>query len=128
MVNEKNYDVMMQHEVEAGGQNFRIDCAIIPNIPISNAVRKRGLKVRAVAIELDGHEFHERTKEQVAYRNQRDRWLLANSWVVLHFSGSELHRQPVECVFHAARHANQLIVELRQAVIDKGGYEDIYEL
>lgn len=45
-----------------------------------------------VAIELDGHEFHEKTKEQVTYRNTRDRRLQALGWTVLHFSGSELFK------------------------------------
>jgi uncharacterized protein DUF559 len=51
-----------------------------------------------IAVELDGHDFHERTKEQVAYRNMRDRRLQADGWTVLHISGSELWRAPLDRV------------------------------
>lgn len=45
-----------------------------------------------VAIELDGHDFHERTKEQVARDRSRDRDLSARGWRVARWTGSELHR------------------------------------
>ena len=48
------------------------------------------------------------------------------SWEVLHFSGSELNQRPVECVHQAASHGRRLAVQMVQAVIDKGGYEDMY--
>jgi very-short-patch-repair endonuclease len=51
-----------------------------------------------IAIELDGHEFHERTKQQVELRNVRDRELGDAGWIVLHFSGSEFHRDPLRCI------------------------------
>ena len=57
-----------------------------------------GVPVAKIAVEVDGHDFHERTREQVVARNQRDRDLQADGWTVLHFSGSEIHRQPEECV------------------------------
>lgn len=49
---------------------------------------------RGVVVELDGHDFHERTPEQVMLRDQRDRDLIAANYVVLHFSGTEMHRHP----------------------------------
>lgn len=49
-------------------------------------------------VELDGHDFHERTKAQVAHRNKRDRHLTALGWTVLHFSGSEFHADPMAVI------------------------------
>lgn len=72
-----------QYHVSIPGGTYRLDAAV-PETKI--------------AIELDGHEFHERTKEQVAYRNRRDRDLQAAGWTVLHFSGSELLRNPIAAV------------------------------
>lgn len=57
-----------------------------------------GIRFQNIAIELDGHEFHERTKEQVTDRNQRDRSLQQAGWTVFHFSGSELVKDPERCV------------------------------
>lgn len=41
-------------------------------------------------IECDGHDFHEKTKEQVAYDKQRERYLVSKGYKVLRFSGSEI--------------------------------------
>lgn len=50
-------------------------------------------------VECDGHEFHERTKEQAAHDKRRDRYLAAEGYRVLRFAGSEIFADPN----HAAR-------------------------
>lgn len=50
-----------------------------------------------VAIECDGHDFHERTKEQAARDRARDRELQSRGYLVLRFTGSELYRDPWKC-------------------------------
>lgn len=50
-----------------------------------------------LVIECDGHEFHEKTKEQVEKRNDRDMDLKSAGYDVLHFSGSQIYRHPIEC-------------------------------
>ena len=50
-----------------------------------------------LAIETDGHDFHERTKEQAARDRSRDRAFTADGWKVLRFTGSELHRSVESC-------------------------------
>jgi len=50
-----------------------------------------------VAIECDGHEFHERTKEQAARDKSRDRALAADGVIVLRFTGSEIWHNTWEC-------------------------------
>ena len=39
-----------------------------------------------VVIECDGHDFHEKTKEQVAYDKKRERFLTSNGYIVLRYS------------------------------------------
>jgi very-short-patch-repair endonuclease len=73
-----------QHEVEARGNHYRLDFAFIGD----------GVKV---AVELDGHEFHERTPEQVEKRNGRDADLQSLGWTVIHFSGRQVLRNPEAC-------------------------------
>lgn len=41
-------------------------------------------------IECDGHDFHEKTKEQAKYDKQRERYLVSLGYKVLRFSGSEI--------------------------------------
>lgn len=48
-------------------------------------------------IECDGHDFHERTKEQAAKDRSRDRELTALGYRVLRFTGSEIWRDPWGC-------------------------------
>lgn len=50
-----------------------------------------------IAIECDGHDFHEKTKEQAAKDKRRDRDLLASDIPVMRFTGSEIFRDPHGC-------------------------------
>jgi very-short-patch-repair endonuclease len=51
-----------------------------------------------VIVECDGHDFHERTKEQAARDKERDRILQTQGFYVLRFTGSEVYRNPAKCV------------------------------
>ena len=55
-----------------------------------------------VAVECDGHDFHERTKQQAAHDKSRDRFLLEQGWPVMRFTGSEIHKNAPAC-------ANQVV-------------------
>lgn len=51
-----------------------------------------------LAVELDGHDFHERTKEQAKRDKSRDRDLNRLGWRVLRFTGSEVFGDAERCV------------------------------
>ena len=51
-----------------------------------------------VVVECDGHDFHERTKEQARKDRRRDRELQAKGYLVLRYTGSEVWRDPWGCV------------------------------
>lgn len=55
-------------------------------------------EMQHVVIECDGHEFHERTKEQAARDRARDRAMIAKGYHVLRFTGSEIHRNGPKCL------------------------------
>lgn len=50
-----------------------------------------------VAVECDGHDFHDKTKEQAARDKSRDRDLLAHGVMVMRFTGSELWADACAC-------------------------------
>jgi very-short-patch-repair endonuclease len=50
-----------------------------------------------VVIECDGHDFHERTKEQAMRDRRRDRDLQAKGYLVLRFTGAEIYRNAWQC-------------------------------
>jgi hypothetical protein len=52
---------------------------------------------RSLVAECDGHDFHERTKEQAARDRARDRGVAAKGYDVFRFTGSELWRDPMGC-------------------------------
>lgn len=104
-----------QHEVEVEGRGYRLDIVFEVSELDGPFVSISGPQCPKVALELDGHEFHERTKEQVTQRNRRDRDLQTAGWTVLHVSGSEFNANPekvteevyerVSSLFWAAYHA-----------------------
>lgn len=51
-----------------------------------------------LVIECDGHNYHERTKEQAAHDRKRDRWMASNGITVIRFTGSEIWEDPEGCV------------------------------
>lgn len=67
--------VVAQHDVTVDGCAYRLDFAI-PRL--------------LVAVECDGHTFHERTPEQATYDRRRDRALQSAGWLVLRFTASEI--------------------------------------
>lgn len=98
-----------QRVVDVAGRRYRLDFAI----------RIAGYCQR-LAVEIDGHAFHERSLEQVTYRNSRDRDLQVAGWVVLHFSFEELMTTPhlvVDDVFTEASRAWARAVHTEEPVL-----------
>jgi very-short-patch-repair endonuclease len=54
--------------------------------------------VAPVFVECDGHDFHERTKEQAARDRSKDRAIQEAGISILRFTGSEIYRDPEGCV------------------------------
>lgn len=60
-----------------------------------------------LAIECDGHDFHERTKEQAARDRARDRQIQALGIGVFRFTGSQIYRDPQGCANEVAAYFNE---------------------
>lgn len=58
---------------------------------------KPGGGYAGIIVECDGHDFHERTKEQAASDKSRDRELQSHGFHVLRFTGSEIWRDAYAC-------------------------------
>ncbi|WP_315833926.1 DUF559 domain-containing protein [Bradyrhizobium prioriisuperbiae] len=52
---------------------------------------------RKLIVECDGHDFHERTKEQASKDRGRDREAQTSGFEIFRFTGSELWRDPMGC-------------------------------
>lgn len=83
-------------------------CGCVPPtaVRIDFAIRGIGdVPFVAYAVEIDGHEFHEKTKDQAKADRQRERWIirhpLAHIDAVIRFTGSEVFADPVRCADEA---------------------------
>ena len=63
-----------------------------------------------VVVECDGHDYHERTKEQAARDKARDRDLQEQGYKVFRFTGSEIWRDAIGCADQALRVAHDIAV------------------
>lgn len=59
----------------------------------------------SAVVELDGHDFHDKDKRQRSYEKRRDRDLQRAGYKVLHFTGSDMVKDPFAC----AREALELV-------------------
>jgi very-short-patch-repair endonuclease len=63
--------------------NYRLDFALFYERSWGNGEIK-------IAIECDGHDFHEKTKGQARRDKSKDRYLQSKGWIVARFTGSEI--------------------------------------
>jgi hypothetical protein len=62
---------------------------------------------RKLIVECDGHDFHERTKEQAARDRSKDRCALVSGYDCFRFTGSEIWRDPWKCAYEILNWANK---------------------
>ena len=62
-------------------------------------------------IECDGHDYHQKTKEQVIRDNEREYDLKMAGYNILRFSGSQIYNHPFECAEEAYLYITKLIQE-----------------
>lgn len=91
-----------QFQVQIGALRYRLDLAILG----------RGYRL---CVEFDGHDFHERTKEQATRDKTRDRALVREGWTVLRYTGLEVYRDPNAVVFDICGHRHRLANAARKA-------------
>lgn len=96
----------LQAKVELGPHSYRIDFAFLGHRTVGEAK----VPVR-VAIELDGHDFHERTKQQASRDKKRDRVLSASGWTVLRFTGSDVYADPAKVLDEIVTYCNRVVFD-----------------
>lgn len=92
------------HLIDARDEpNYRADLALMmPQYPwngyrIDFVLRLPRYRFKYLFIECDGHNFHERTKEQAARDRLKDRDVQQAGYPVLRFTGSEIYRDANSC-------------------------------
>jgi very-short-patch-repair endonuclease len=80
-----------QKEILANGHKYRADIFIAEIFETNNKESVR------VIVECDGHDFHEKTKEQAKHDKERDRNIQMEGYKTMHFTGSEIYNDPRKC-------------------------------
>lgn len=83
--------------LQSAGELLRPDFVVVANCYPFDDMTSRMFDA-GIVVELDGHDFHERTKQQVRARNHKDRLIQGLGLAVCHFSGSEIVGDPDACV------------------------------
>ncbi len=72
-----------------------------------------GVRSEPLVVECDGHEFHERTKEQAQKDRSRDRTLQSVGLTIFRFTGVELFANPATCAVECLTHLRESLGRLR---------------
>jgi len=68
---------------QAQVDGYRIDFLVVANWSDGR---------RYYVVECDGHDYHERTKQQASHDKKRDRHFTLKGWNVLRYTGSDIWR------------------------------------
>lgn len=102
---------------------FRVDFYITYTVYGSPWVPDDGLST-SVCVECDGHDYHERTKEQAAKDRARDRYFTLKGIPFMRFTGSEIWKDAFGCVEQVREFLHAPELKLREewnAANAKGG-------
>lgn len=96
--------LFIQHPVTVGKHQYRVDFELLIDT-IDNYSLSNSPTATRIFIELDGHDFHEKTKEQVAHDKKRERDLSDKCDALLRYSGSEVYQDTSKVVKDVLTHA-----------------------
>ena len=82
-----------QVEIKTKNKKYIVDFLIFGD-EIVNTYLKKDFQL---IIECDGYNFHQKTKKQVDYDNQREYDLKMEKYEILRFSGSKIYNEPMKC-------------------------------
>ncbi len=100
------------------GMSDEVDGIIAPQVKIGTYrvdffcghIAGLGDGVSGIVVEVDGHDFHDRTKEQARRDKTRDRTLQSCGYKVFRFAGSEVWKDAFAC-------AETVLVEMLQMIM-----------
>lgn len=104
--------IIFDSEIEAYRELFPTGILLVPQYPFQKyridwAILDPDC---TIFVECDGHNFHERTKEQAARDRQKDRAIQRSGIPVFRFTGSEIYADPTNCAYQTI----ELLIKLRQ--------------
>lgn len=97
--NKESIYLFPQREVRYNEKKYYIDFEFESDDYLSCLVLGDKIKNHKfkLAIECDGYEFHQKTKEQVQKDNEREYDLKMAGYEILRFSGTQIYNNPLKC-------------------------------
>lgn len=93
--------IFPQVEIDCKGKVYRVDF-LYDNTEDKEICEHKGIPVPDVdikiVVECDGHNFHQKNKQQVKRDNERQIALQLAGYDVIRFSGSQIYENPIKCV------------------------------
>jgi very-short-patch-repair endonuclease len=93
-----------QKEININGRLYRVDFMLHAQIKDEWVT---------LIVETDGHQFHEKTKEQARNDKARERALKAAGYEYIRFTGSEVFDNPYKCVLETMEFMKELAYRKR---------------
>lgn len=111
--NKKNIYLFPQKEVICNEKKYYIDFEFEADEYLTHLIFGEEIKNEKfkLAIECDGYEFHQKTKEQVQRDNEREYDLKMAGYEVLRFSGTQIYNDPLKCAKDTYNYIIQRIKE-----------------
>lgn len=100
--------VELQREIEVKKSKYRVDFLV----GVGHPHYQKGVEF---VIEVDGHDYHEKTKSQAARDKKRDRDLSNEVDGIIRFTGSEVYNDPLG------------VAEETMSIISKNVWKKIHE-
>jgi len=91
-----DFDIHIQQTIKP----YRVDF-LVEKIDYVGDLENTRFSTKKIVVECDGHDFHERTKEQAKKDKKRDRDLQKAGYLVMRFTGSEIFADAVGCAYEA---------------------------
>jgi hypothetical protein len=96
--------VELQTPIHTLSREYRADLHMfLTRFWVNGAQPMRGKLV----VEVDGHDFHDRTKQQASYDKEQDREITLEGYRVIRFTGSDIFRDPYKCVEDIGFHLDE---------------------
>lgn len=92
ILNKENIFLFPQHEIKIGDKKYIVDFYFEQDENVNPYYTDK-----KIIIECDGHEFHQKTKEQVKRDNEREYNLKIAGYEIIRFSGSQIYNEPFKC-------------------------------
>ena len=95
-----------QKEIYANGKKYKVDFYITASELFSlvkNDEHTIYSREVILCVECDGHDFHEKTKEQVSKDKSRERDIMSIGLNLIRFSGSEIYKSPNKCAIQTIK-------------------------